>query len=274
MDFEQNDRVITTKGFTATLLGDKIADVTAASGSKAETAYDGDAEAWAAVIATDNGSVVTASQKFETSAAPEKPSEAPEAVDLSALKDLVKEGQSLKAEDYMAESFASFTGVLETAAVVAAKDDPSVEEVSKTYKELFIALKGLEAKKEGSLDPAELQSLSVLEMSKDKWQNLEGPADFDNAGSYLDVTSNADGSLTFEKNADNSPNNWPATVYTDKITITPVDGKVYLNLDIDASSAWSFYPTVTQGSKTGDLRWNYVLEGLADNTADARSRNL
>lgn len=68
VDFEQNDRVITTKGFTATLLGDKIADVTAASGSKAETAYDGDAEAWAAVIATDNGSVVTASQKFETSA--------------------------------------------------------------------------------------------------------------------------------------------------------------------------------------------------------------
>ena len=51
----------------------------------------------------------------------------------------------------MAESFANFTGVLETAAAVAAKADPSVEEVSETYKELFTAMKGLEAKKKALL---------------------------------------------------------------------------------------------------------------------------
>ena len=73
VDFEQNEPCDYDRGATAALLGDKIADMTAASGSKAKTAYDGDAEAWAAVIATDNGSVVTASQKFETSAAPETP---------------------------------------------------------------------------------------------------------------------------------------------------------------------------------------------------------
>ena len=269
VDFQQADRVITTKNFSATILGDKIADVDAAAGSVAATDYSGDADAWAAVITTDEGSVVTASQKLRVSAAPDKPDGALEAADLSALRDLVAEGQSLKAGDYMADSFESFTGVLEKAAGVAAKENPSAEEVSETYKELFTALRGLEAKKEGSLDPADLQSLNVLEMDKDKWQNLEGPTSFDDPGSYLDVTSNADGSLTFEKNADNSPNNWPSTVYSEKITITPVDGKVYLNLDIDASSAWSFYPIVTQGSKTGDLRWNYILEGLADNTADA-----
>lgn len=49
-----------------------------------------------------------------------------------------------------------------------------------------------------------------------------------------------------------------------------MNGKIYLNLDIDATSAWSMCPIITQGNKvSSDQRWNYILEGLADDTADA-----
>ena len=69
VDFQQTDRVITTKSFSATILGDKIADVDASAGSTATTDYSGSADAWAAVITTGEGSVVTSSQKLSVPAA-------------------------------------------------------------------------------------------------------------------------------------------------------------------------------------------------------------
>ena len=42
--------------------------------------------------------------------------------------------------------------------------------------------------REGSLDPSDLQSEAVLDMSRDRWQNTEGPADFDDPVRLMDVT--------------------------------------------------------------------------------------
>ncbi|MCI9415363.1 MAG: hypothetical protein HFJ79_09355 [Clostridiales bacterium] len=270
VDLQQANRVINTESFSASILGDKIADASVEAGKTATASYTGSARAWAATVTADGATVTTAAQSFDKGTEPSKPSDANTPVDLYALKALIETGKKLSADDYMADSFHDFQQVLAEAETLTGESGLTDEVVTAMYTKLHLAIGALEVKKEGALDPKDLHSMHEWELTTDAWKNAAGPASFDDAKSYISVAVGADGSLTFEKTKE-SPNNWPAIVQKgEAVTITPVNGKIYLNMDIVASSAWSMCPVIKQGNKTvSEQRWNYIIEGLADKEADA-----
>ena len=60
----------------------------------------------------------------------------------------------------------------------------------------------------------------------------------------------------------------PNEIQNSEHTVTPVDGKVYLYLDINASSSWVLFPIIKQGKRSANFRLNYVIEGLTNMEAD------
>ncbi len=266
VDFQPPKRQLTTYAFAAVELGGEIETIVLEGGKTYQSRYTGSAEALVAAISTSSGSVYTVPLQFNL-AKPKNPETLLTPADLYNLKVLVAKAKALDRADYLKDSFVNFESSLRAAEAILAFSNPSEDQTAKVYYDLFVAKTALQTKGEKTLDPDDLQVLYEYHLDLDNWVNSNGPVKLNATGSYLLATKTESG-LRIEKTSD-APNGWPQMKYnTSPVTITPVDGKVYLYLDIDASSSWVLYPVVKQKNRTINFRLNYVIEGLGNIESD------
>lgn len=266
LDFQAPKRQLTTYAFAAVEVGREIETVTLEGGKDYKNRYTGSAKALAAAISTSSGTVFTVPLQFNP-AKPKNQETLLTLTDLYNLKILVAEAKALDRADYLKDSLVNFESSLRAAETILISPNPSEDQIAKVYYNLFVAKTALQPKGEKTLDPDDLQVLYEYHLDLDHWVNSSGPANLNAIGSYLLATKTESG-LIIEKTS-NAPNGWPQMKYnSNPITITPVDGKVYLYLDIDASSSWVLYPVVKQKNRTVNFRLNYVIEGLSNIESD------
>ncbi len=187
--------------------------------------------------------------------------------DKTDLQTLIETASTLRKKDFTKNSFAPFNAALKTAKTAVKGDD------DQAIRDAFVALTnamGALAEKVDTMDPEKLTVVADIDLDLSNWKNGDGTKSLFTDNSFLAVEQLEDGGFTAQKSA-RSPNSWPAIVYTEPITFTPEDGKVYLYLDLEATSTWSFYPTVIQDGTQYMDRWNYIIEGSYNKTSDAGS---
>lgn len=265
VDFAAPSREITTTFFSVAVIDTEISK---ASLKKGEKLFVEPLSTPAVAVAKGSKVTTFTSPLFIPEASAEKAPAHIKPVDLLVLEALVKEKSSLNREDYITSSFERFTSALKAAEEVLKKELPHQEEVAASYLSLVKAAGLLAKKSDGAIDPADLVLLYDFDLSRDSWQNASGPASFDHRSSYLKATNLEDGGLVIEK-TEFAPNNWPQMVYkTANIPVTLENGKLYLDLDISAGSAWVIYPRITQNGRPRTFRVNYAIEGFAQREGD------
>ncbi len=266
LDFQPPKRQLTTYAFAAVEVGREIETATIEGGKDYQSRYTGSAKALVAAISTSSSTVFTAPLQFNL-AKPQNPKILLTPADLYNLEVLVTEAKALDSLDYLKDSWANLESSLRAAEIILISSNPSEDRIAKAYHDLFVAKTALQPKGETILDPDDLQVLYEYHLDLDNWVNSNGPVNLNANGSYLLATKTESG-LIIEKTS-NAPNGWPQMKYNSSpVTITPADGKIYLYLDIDASSPWVLYPIVKQNRRTANFRLNYVIEGLGNIESD------
>lgn len=243
--FAPAQRRITTYQFTA--------------GYAASTGTDTEVYSWEYTDGTVEYDVINAAGAPAYSAA--------YAADKTDLETLIDKASALKKKDYTSESFAAFKAALKVAKSAVKSDD--TDAVRTAFVDLSNAMGALVIK-EDTMNPAKLTMVADLDLNLSEWENGDGTKGLFTDHSFLTVEQLEDGGFSAEA-SDRSPNSWPAIVYKEPITFTPEDGKVYLYLDLEAGSTWSFYPTVIQDGNQYMGRWNYIIEGSYNSQSDAGS---
>ncbi len=170
----------------------------------------------------------------------------------------------LKENAYTDESKAACNDALNAARDAQNKDDAAVRDA---YRALSLA-RGNLVEDTFKMNPEYLTVIHDFDMSLDAWENGDGNKDLLKTTSYIKAEALDEGGFTIKKGV-RAPNDWPSVKYSEPITFTPEDGKVYLYLDLEANSAWSCYPLVIQDGKQYLGRWNYIIEGSHKDTLDA-----
>ncbi|MBR5134293.1 MAG: hypothetical protein IKV35_01710, partial [Clostridia bacterium] len=185
--------------------------------------------------------------------------------DVANLQALVNRAEKLDAAVYTADSYKVMTDAVATAKAALTQTDISV--TRQAYTNLANAIGGLVKQKE-TIDRYSLIMVHQMNLTMDLWKNGNGVSSLDNAKSHIAFQQNENGGFTIQKGKF-AANDWPDVHYLTPIVLTPVDGKVYLYLDLEANSTWSIFPTFIQGNDTYTGRLNYIIEGSYDETFDA-----
>lgn len=185
--------------------------------------------------------------------------------DTANLKALLEEAGTYKKSAYTASSYEVLKATIEKAQN-AVKDGDS-EAVTLAYADLATAIGMLDDNLE-VMDRAYLTTVVDLDMDVTAWENSDGVSNLLSPSSNIAIEELENGGFIATKGT-LAPNGWPQMKYSAPIIFTPEDGKVYLYLDLEASSTWSIYPTVIQGDKQYMGRWNSVIEGSWLDTLDA-----
>ncbi len=182
------------------------------------------------------------------------------------LQALVNTAKNIDLTVYTADSVNAFNAAL-TAAQTVLTDANG--DFAGAYRALADATGDLVKSKE-SISPEGLTVVHELDLNDYAWKNANGPSKVTSPYSETTFTSNDNGGFTAIAA---SGEGWPQIQYIAPITFTPKDGRVYLHLDIEAGSTWSFYPRIIQDGQQFTGRLNYVIEGSYDKLFDAGSGN-
>lgn len=237
------DRSFSTRGFTAAVLGE-------------ETTADAGVDY---VTATTDGTVTTYSLvNFAT--IPDH-DHIVGTIDIpteyQAYLDLKAEAEAMDLSAYTEESVANLQAVLATE--VSYYPESNVVE---TYMALTNALAELEVPVE-VIDPATLQSLMNYDMTLAKWINADTNKALDADGSFIVGTQTENGGIhmALSDAAVAAGNSWPSAVYSGAAyELKPINGKIYMNLDIEANSSWCIYLEAEQANVSGSLRMNFAID--------------
>ncbi len=172
--------------------------------------------------------------------------EAPEAgtntpVDLAALEALIAEAEAMDLTPYTEQSREYLAIVLGD---MKELDKTLNDEVSPAY---FLLTRMLGAMKEieVKIDPATLQSIHNYDMTPSKW------ATSDTTKTALDVGF---------KLSRNTQNGWASVNNAEGFQIKSNNGKIYLNLDVEADCAWSIHLAASQANISGTIVVNHAID--------------
>ncbi len=172
--------------------------------------------------------------------------EAPEAgtntpVDLAALEALIAEAEAMDLTPYTEQSREYLAIVLGD---MKELDKTLNDEVSPAY---FLLTRMLGAMKEieVKIDPATLQSIHNYDMTPSKW------ATSDTTKTALDVGF---------KLSRNTTNGWASVNNSQAFSIKSNNGKIYLNLDVDADCSWSIHLAASQANVSGTIVVNHAID--------------
>lgn len=176
-----------------------------------------------------------------------------EPVDLAALNALIAKADALDTSAYTVESVEYFEIVLADAKSVDTTDS---NDVSLAYYYLTRMIAMLEEPTE-TIDPSTL--LSVYDHSM-------AVADWTASGSAMREVTSDDGMTGIQiKRAINTTVGWSSIYQTTDYAIKPNNGKIYLNLSVDADSSWCVYLVAEQaGTSINNLRVNFAIDNATD----------
>lgn len=177
-------------------------------------------------------------------------------VDLAALEALIATAESVDTSLYTSETAEAFVGALQKAKNA---DKNSDSDVKSAYVELENSYGALTEKKE-IIDPTSLDSQYVYDLTTDKWTTS------DVAMTQLEPTG------IYMERAENNTNGWASIKNSTAFDIKPVNGRIYMDLDISANSAWSVYIEASQANLSTPLRMNFAIDNAFHRT-DADSYN-
>lgn len=199
-----------------------------------------------------------------SAAAPARPAGEPAEIltGKQALSDWIQRAQSVNPQDVTKESYRALKEAVKAAR--SAKETDWYD----AHRSLSDAMAHLVLKENEPLRREQLQEVTTFRLDTASWQNREGKRDLTAKASYVSPTVGEDGSLMLERSR-RSPSKYPQVIYTEEVTVTPRDEKLYFYLDVSSHTNWSIFPTVTQDGQTYEGRWNYALEGAKDKTGDA-----
>ncbi len=237
------DRSFSSRGFTAAILGE-------------ETTADAGVDY---VIATTDGIGTTYSLVNFVSVPDYDPIVGTIYIptEYQAYLDLKAEAEAMNLEAYTDESVANLQAVLATD--VSYYPESNVVE---TYMALINALAELEEPVE-VIDPATLQSIMNYDMTVSKWKNADTGSALTAEGSYITATQTEQGGIhmALSEAAVKNNNAWPSAVYNGAAyELKANNGKIYMNLDIEADSAWCIYIEAEQANVSGALRMNFAID--------------
>ncbi len=185
--------------------------------------------------------------------------EAPEAgtntpVDLAALNALVEKAENMDLTPYTEQSVEYLNIVLGD---IRNLDMTDSSEISTAYFLLNCMLGGMEEKVE-TIDPATLESIYVYDMTASKWSSG------DTTMTQLDPTG-----ILLSRN---TKNGWASMNNSATYQIKANNGKIYVNLDVEADCAWSIHMTAAQANVSGNIVINHAIDN-AFNRIDCDSMN-
>lgn len=235
------DRSINTIAFSAYVLGDEVSDT-----ASDETAI---------VITGENGTTYHHTSYISY---PEEPTTTvTPPVDLAALQALITEAEAIDTTLYTQDS-----AITLEEAIAAAKDitTPSDDAVQSAYVGLANAIGALVTPKE-VIDPSTLQTMHNFDLTLSKWQSADANVAITSSSSHILATQTEAGGIHMTRSSA-STNTWPSAKYITStgIELKPVNGKIYVNLDVDADSAWCIYYEVEQGSASALVRLNFAID--------------
>ena len=173
-------------------------------------------------------------------------------VDLAPLTALIAKAEAINTLPYTADSVSALK-----LAIQNAKASTYVESA---YIALANAIGALEKEKK-VIDPATLKSVYKYTMTTANWTTSDvAMTQIGSSGIYMD-------------RAASNTNDWASARYTGgSFNIKPVNGKIYMNLDIDANSSWCIYIDASQSNASHSLRMNFAIDN-AFNRIEADSCN-
>jgi len=178
-------------------------------------------------------------------------------VDLAALAELITTAKAIDTEGCTAESVAALTDALDAAVII---DTTSVDDIQKAYVAISNAIGGLEDIKE-TIDPSTLESIHVYDMTLSKWYSNDSGTVITSSASHIAATQTEKGGIHMERSL-SSTHTWPSARYNGgTITLKPNNGKIYVNLDVVANSAWCIYLEASQNGASAAVRLNFAISG-------------
>ena len=268
VELPSSKRIITTQSFSAVTIDEKVETISLSTNEIYTGDYQDDSKALVAAITVDGDTFMTSIVKNDNRKFAKKGEAILLPADLYNLQVLFSQANSLVATDYLNDSYAKLKTCLNEVTTTLTETDLTEKQVAEAYNKLSRSISALQVKDESVIDLHDLQILYDYNLDIAAWVNSAGPIKLNAAGSYLLAEQLQNGGLKINKSS-SAPNNWPQMKYkTANITVTPVDSKVYLYLDIDASSSWVLFPVIKQENRSANFRLNYIIEGLTNMEAD------
>jgi len=163
--------------------------------------------------------------------------------DLVALSDLITDAKSFNTNGYTAASVNALNNAIAAASAVNKSDTKAV---SDAYAALAAA-KGALEKNVHKLDRTKMSTLYTYSMTISDWKDGDTAGSLTSSSSWMSAKQTSSGGMYLTRSS-LCTHTWPAIYNTSSYTITPVGGKIYLALDLDADSAFSLKLTASQGS--------------------------
>ncbi len=241
------NRSICTAAFSAYVVGEET-----------ENALDSDT---AIVIKGENSTTYHHVSYYNYPDSPSVPDVLPTPVDHAALTDLIAIAEEIDTAIYTDETVATLEAAIDAANAADYTDDA----VSGAYVVLEKAIGAL-AKVKETIDPSTLDTMYNYDLGLRKWMSSEANVLITASSSHIKATATEKGGIHMTRSAA-STNTWPSARYSvSPIVLKPVNGKVYVNLDVDADSSWCIYLEVEQGSASAIVRLNFAIENAFNNT--------
>ncbi len=258
VDFGIARREMATIRFGAAVAGEEIA-----SGTDSVTVPGG--RDWFASVTGDGYTAYTAPVFAEIPDAPAAEPMLPN--DRAGLAALIEKARNTSGEGCTGESFQELQAAVASAETALASADNG--EIARAALALATALGKLTPKKE-ILDAAALENLYTYDMALARWTDTNANLPLGSQGCYIDAAQTEDGGLQMRRSpvCIEKGNGWPSARYRadGPITLHP-NGKIYLNLDVQAWCSWSMHFTVRQGNRTVTLLPHYAIEHFFYNPA-------
>ncbi len=183
-------------------------------------------------------------------------------VDLAALDVMIEEARGIDTTVYTQESVDNLNNAITTAEEI---DRTSSDAVQTAYHVLANAIGELKLTKP-TIDASTLQSLYKYDLSINKWVSADSNTALSSSSSHITATQTEAGGMHMTRSAA-STNTWPSARYntTNNIELKPVNGKIYVDLSVDADSSWCLYYEVEQGSVSALVRLNFAIENAFNN---------
>ena len=179
------------------------------------------------------------------------------AVDYPALEALIEEADAIDTDAYTSDSVSALQAAIEAAREVDSFDKAGARIA---YYDLCVAIGALKEIEE-VIDATTLESIYKYDLTTSKWTTSDA-----------EMTQLSPTGISIVR-AESNTNGWASIRYTGgAYEIKPENGKIYMNLDIDAKSAWSIYVVASQANLSTSLRMNFAIDN-AFNRTDADSYN-
>ena len=182
---------------------------------------------------------------------------ASEQVDLAPLSALIEKAALIETEIYTENSVSALDSAIDAAR--EALEDKSYYALSEAYYNLSCAIGALcEIKEE--IDPSTLNSQYIYDLTSANWSTSDA------------VMTQLSPGIRIER-ASGVTNGWASVKYKKEgFKIKSANGRIYMQLSINADSAWSIYIEASQGNLKTPLRMNFAIDN-AFNRTDADSYN-